>query len=163
LANRSFLLGHLNQQELSTKIDGFLITPTGELEHLHNQLIAAIYGNVSRETPDQPVAGWVSANDKPTSGAGSKPVSGDAAEQRLKTEVMQLPSRDRRRLKDLSQNEVWVHMDLVFVSFINATSSSTPKMPLPICLGNIVAPKLPDLQSRFLRVLEVLIKPVCPP
>ena len=56
--------------------------------------------------PDQGVASWVSANDKPTAGAGSKPVSGDAAEQRLKTEVMQLPSRDRRRLKDLSQNEV---------------------------------------------------------
>lgn len=32
----------------------------------------------------------------------SKPVSGDAAEQRLKTEVMQLPARDRRRLKDIS-------------------------------------------------------------
>jgi hypothetical protein len=56
--------------------------------------------------PDHGVASWVSANDKPTTGAGSKPVSGDAAEQRLKTEVMQLPSRDRRRLKDLSQNEV---------------------------------------------------------
>ncbi|RAL65953.1 hypothetical protein DID88_005614 [Monilinia fructigena] len=55
--------------------------------------------------PDQGVASWVSANDKPTTGAGSKPVSGDAAEQRLKTEVMQLPSRDRRRLKDLSQND----------------------------------------------------------
>jgi hypothetical protein len=56
--------------------------------------------------PDQGVASWVSANDKPTTGAGSKPVSGDAAEQRLKIEVMQLPSRDRRRLKDLTQNDV---------------------------------------------------------
>jgi hypothetical protein len=52
------------------------------------------------------VANWVSANDKPTTGAGSKPITGDAAEQRLKTEVMQLPSRDRRRLKDISQNDV---------------------------------------------------------
>ena len=58
--------------------------------------------------PDQGVASWVSANDKPTTGAGSKPVSGDAAEQRLKTEVMQLPARDRRRLKDLTQNDVSV-------------------------------------------------------
>ena len=82
------------------------MTPTGDTEHLHNQLVAAIYGNVTREMPDHGVASWVSANDKPTTGAGSKPVSGDAAEQRLKTEVMQLPSRDRRRLKDLSQNEV---------------------------------------------------------
>jgi transcriptional coactivator HFI1/ADA1 len=96
--------------ELSARIDSFLITPAGEIEHLHNQLIAAIYGNVTREMPDQGVASWVSANDKPTTGAGSKPVSGDAAEQRLKTEVMQLPARDRRRLKDLSQNEVcsWI-------------------------------------------------------
>ena len=98
--------GQLNQAELSARIDHFLITPSGEKEHLHNQLIAGIYGNVTREMPDQGVASWVSANDKPTTGAGSKPVSGDAAEQRLKTEVMQLPSRDRRRLKDLSQNEV---------------------------------------------------------
>lgn len=56
--------------------------------------------------PDHGVASWVSANEKPTVGIGSKPVSGNAAEQRLKTEVMQLPSRDRRRLKDISQNEV---------------------------------------------------------
>lgn len=33
-------------------------------------------------------------------------MSGDAAERRLKGEVMQLPSRDRRRIKDLAQNEV---------------------------------------------------------
>ena len=104
----TFLLppGQLNQVELAARINGFLITPAGEIEHLHNQLISAIYGNVTREMPDQGVASWVSANDKPTTGAGSKPVSGDAAEQRLKTEVMQLPSRDRRRIKDLSQNDV---------------------------------------------------------
>ncbi|KAK6607797.1 transcriptional co-activator [Botrytis cinerea] len=100
-----FLMGHMNQIELSSRIDHFLITNTGEIEHLHNQLISAIYANTTREMPDQGVASWVSANDKPTTGAGSKPVSGDAAEQRLKTEVMQLPSRDRRRLKDLSQND----------------------------------------------------------
>lgn len=101
-----FFTGQLNQKEFSARTDSFLTTPTGEVEHLHNQLIAAIYANVTREMPDHGVANWVSANDKPTTGAGSKPVSGDAAEQRLKTEVMQLPSRDRRRLKDLSQNDV---------------------------------------------------------
>ncbi|KAH8602195.1 transcriptional regulator of RNA polII, SAGA, subunit-domain-containing protein [Bisporella sp. PMI_857] len=100
-----FVMGQLNQAELSTRIDGFIITATGEIERLHNQLIAAIYANVTREMPDQGVASWVSANDKPTTGAGSKPVSGDAAEQRLKIEVMQLPARDRRRVKDLSQND----------------------------------------------------------
>lgn len=98
--------GQLNQAELSARIDPFLITPSGETEHLHNQLIVAIYGNVTRDFADHAVAPWVSANDKPTTGAGSKPVSGDAAEQRLKTEVMQLPSRDRRRIKDLNQNDV---------------------------------------------------------
>lgn len=41
----------------------------------------------------------MSANDKPT--VLSKPVVGDAAEQRLKTEVMQIPARDRRRLKEV--------------------------------------------------------------
>lgn len=100
------LAGQLNQAELSARIDSFILTPSGETEHLHNQLVAAIYGNVTREMPDQGVASWVSANDKPTTGAGSKPVSGDAAEQRLKVEVMQLPSRDRRRIKDISQNDV---------------------------------------------------------
>ena len=96
----------MNQAELSARIDWFLLSASGEIEHLHNQLVAAIYGNVTREMPDQGVASWVSANDKPTTGAGSKPVSGDAAEQRLKTEVMQLPSRDRRRLKDIGLNDV---------------------------------------------------------
>lgn len=99
-------IGQLNQTELSARIDPFIVTVSGEIEHLHNQLIAGIYGNVTREMPDHGVATWVSANDKPATGAGSKPVSGDAAEQRLKTEVMQLPSRDRRRIKDLSHNEV---------------------------------------------------------
>lgn len=56
--------------------------------------------------PDIGLAPWVSANDKPTTTTGSKPVSGDAAERRLKGEVMQLPARDRRRIKELAQNEV---------------------------------------------------------
>lgn len=56
--------------------------------------------------PDQGLAPWVSANDKPTTAPAPKPASGDATERRLKGEVMQLPSRDRRRIKDLVQNEV---------------------------------------------------------
>lgn len=56
--------------------------------------------------PDQGVAPWVSANDKPAANVGAKPVTGDAAERRLKGDVMQLPSRDRRRIKELSQNDV---------------------------------------------------------
>lgn len=72
---------------------------------MHNQLLAGIYANVTREIQPQTVAPWVSANDKPTA-AGSKPITGDAAEQRIKAEVMALHSRDRRRIKDLSLNDV---------------------------------------------------------
>lgn len=98
--------GRLNQAEFTARIDPILASPDGTKEHLHNQLIAAIHGNVTREMPDQGLAPWVSANDKPSTTAGSKPVSGDAAERRLKGEVMQLPARDRRRIKDLVQNDV---------------------------------------------------------
>ena len=59
--------------------------------------------------PDQGLAPWVSANDKP-SAPGTKPVTGDAAERRLKGDVMQLPSRDRRRIKDLAHNDVSLHL-----------------------------------------------------
>lgn len=104
--NIFLLVGRLNQAELSARIDPILASPDGSKEHLHNQLIAAIYGNVTREMPDQGLAPWVSANDKPSTNTSNKPVSGDAAERRLKGEVMQLPSRDRRRIKDLAQNDV---------------------------------------------------------
>jgi len=100
------LIGRLNQAEFSERVDPLLASTDGSKEHLHNQLIAAIYGNVTREIPEQGLAPWVSANDKPSATAGSKPVSGDATERRLKGEVMQLPSRDRRRIKDLAQNDV---------------------------------------------------------
>lgn len=98
--------GQLNQAELSTRIDKFIVTSSGDIEHAHNKLIAGIFGNVTRDMPDHGLAPFVSANETPTAGAGNKPVSGDAAEQRLKQEVMQLPSRDRRRIKDLASNEV---------------------------------------------------------
>lgn len=44
----------------------------------------------------------MSANDKPT--ASSKPVTGDAAELRLKTEIMNLPARERHRLKAIQED-----------------------------------------------------------
>ena len=75
------------------------MTADPNIEHLHNQLIAGIFANVGRDLPEPGVAPWVSANDKPT--VLAKPVSGDAAEQRLKTEIMRLPARDRRRLKEV--------------------------------------------------------------
>ncbi|EEP76085.1 conserved hypothetical protein [Uncinocarpus reesii 1704] len=99
-ATTLFLLGHLNQNEFSRRVDHFLCADP-KLEHLHNNFICAIIGNLTRDLPDHGVASWVSANDKPT--VVSKPASGDAAEQRLKTEVMQLQPRDRRRLKAIPE------------------------------------------------------------
>lgn len=97
------LSGQLNQNELFLQI-GHFFTSDPSIEHLHNQLISAIYGNVTRDLPEPGVAPWVSANDKPT--VLSKPVVGDAAEQRLKTEVMQMPARDRRRLKEVTDGDI---------------------------------------------------------
>ncbi|OCL06310.1 hypothetical protein AOQ84DRAFT_343503 [Glonium stellatum] len=95
-----FVLGQLNQDELSRRIDPFICNDSTR-EHLHNQFIAAIYGNASRDSPEPGVASWVSANDKPTTIA--KPATGDEAERRLKTEVMQLPRRERKRLKGIQE------------------------------------------------------------
>lgn len=92
--------GQLNQSELSSRVD-HIICADQKTEHLHNNFVCAIIGNLTRDLPDHGVASWVSANDKPS--VVSKPTSGDAAEQRLKTEVMQLPPRDRRRIKAIPE------------------------------------------------------------
>ncbi|KAF7175333.1 hypothetical protein CNMCM7691_007924 [Aspergillus felis] len=97
-----FLLGHLNQNELASRVD-HIICADQKTEHLHNNFICAIIGNLTRDLPDHGVASWVSANDKPS--VVSKPSSGDAAEARLKTEVMQLPPRDRRRIKAIPERD----------------------------------------------------------
>ncbi|KAL2206041.1 hypothetical protein CC79DRAFT_839763 [Sarocladium strictum] len=104
-ATTEFLIGRLNQTEFAERVDPILEGPTPEKQHLHNKLISAIYANVTREMPDQGPAPWVSAHNKPITSATAKPVTGDAAERRLKGDVMQLPARDRRRIKDLVQNE----------------------------------------------------------
>ncbi|PWY92951.1 hypothetical protein BO70DRAFT_328414 [Aspergillus heteromorphus CBS 117.55] len=101
-ATALFLLGQLNQSELSSRLD-HIICADHKTEHLHNNFICAIIGNLTRDLPDHGVASWVSANDKPS--VVSKPTSGDAAEQRLKTEVMQLPPRDRRRIKAIPERD----------------------------------------------------------
>ncbi|EFZ00650.1 transcriptional regulator of RNA polII, SAGA, subunit family protein [Metarhizium robertsii] len=126
-----FLTGRLSQAEYSERIDPILADNNGERDHLHNQLIAAILGNVTREMPDQGLAPWVSANDKPIPGAGSKPVTGDAAERRLKGEVMQLPPRDRRRIKDLAHNDYDPHENLsnLFADTHRKSSTSVEAVP----------------------------------
>ncbi|KAI0551958.1 transcriptional regulator of RNA polII, SAGA, subunit-domain-containing protein [Xylaria curta] len=126
-----FILGRLNQVEYSERIDPILASPNGEKEHLHNQLLAAIYGNLTREMPDQGLAPWVSANDKPAANVGAKPVTGDAAERRLKAEVMQLPSRDRRRIKDLALNDFDPHdaMADMFMEHHRGRNIRAPDVP----------------------------------
>lgn len=94
------MIGHYNQSEYSSRVDYFLCADPKN-EHLHNNFVCALIGNLTRDLPDHGVANWVSANDKPST--VSKPVSGDAAEQRLKTEVMKLPPRDRRRIKGIPE------------------------------------------------------------
>ncbi|KAL4885365.1 transcriptional regulator of RNA polII, SAGA, subunit-domain-containing protein [Aspergillus karnatakaensis] len=101
-ATTLFLLGQLNQDELTARIDQ-IICADQKIEHLHNNFVCAIIGNLTRDLPDHGVASWVSANDKPS--VVSKPTSGDAAEQRLKTEIMQLPPRDRRRIKAIPERD----------------------------------------------------------
>jgi transcriptional coactivator HFI1/ADA1 len=100
----SFLLGNLNQEELSARLDRILVTPA--LEHAHNQFIMGIYANVLREPPEPGTASW--ADDKimgKVGGAGAKGSGsqGDEAEKRLKTEVMQIGRRERKRLKALPE------------------------------------------------------------
>ncbi|OAA37199.1 hypothetical protein NOR_07215 [Metarhizium rileyi] len=126
-----FLTGRLSQAEYSERIDPILADSSGEKDHFHNQLIAALLGNVTREMPDQGLAPWVSANDKPMPGAGSKPVTGDAAERRLKGEVMQLPPRDRRRIKDLAHNDYDPHesLSILFIDVHRKASTTAEAAP----------------------------------
>ncbi|KAI1341415.1 transcriptional regulator of RNA polII, SAGA, subunit-domain-containing protein [Xylariaceae sp. FL0016] len=130
-ATTRFMLGRLNQPEYSDCVDPILYTPSGDRVHMHNQLLSAIYGNLTREMPDPGPAPWVSANDKPPANVGAKPVTGDAAERRLKGEVMQLPSRDRRRIKDLAQNEYNPYDDManLFSEHHRNKSTRAPDVP----------------------------------
>ncbi|KAH8156784.1 hypothetical protein CIB48_g11464 [Xylaria polymorpha] len=151
-----FILGRLNQVEYSERIDPILASPNGEKDHLHNQLLAAIYGNLTREMPDQGLAPWVSANDKPATNVGAKPVTGDAAERKLKAEVMQLPSRDRRRIKDLALNDIDPH-DAMADMFLehhrgkNARASEVPQSATGLNGMNLDL----EIRKRFAQPLAV--------
>ena len=93
----SFLLGNLNQEELSQRLDRILITR--ELENAHNKLILGIYGNLWRDAPEAGVASWVSSGDKVGGATAGGKAKGDEGEKRLKGEVMALNRRERKRLK----------------------------------------------------------------
>ncbi|KAK0619286.1 transcriptional regulator of RNA polII, SAGA, subunit-domain-containing protein [Immersiella caudata] len=153
-----FLIGRLNQVEFSERIDPLLASPDGSKEHLHNQLIAAIYGNVTREMPDQGLAPWVSANDKPSTTAGNKPASGDAAERRLKGDVMQLPARDRRRIKDLIHNDFDPYESLagVFSESSRLKSVKANEAPASASAGGLSRMNFDlEIRKRFAQPLAV--------
>ncbi|PVI01749.1 hypothetical protein DM02DRAFT_627394 [Periconia macrospinosa] len=95
----SFLLGNLNQDELSQRLDRILTTPA--LEHAHNAFMMGIYANMWRDAPEPGVANWVSSSAKPSTNVTKG--TGDESEKRLKHEVMQLNRRERKRLKTLHQ------------------------------------------------------------
>jgi hypothetical protein len=101
-----FVAGELSASEFGDLTDSFLLA-TPAVEHAHNSLICAIFHNTTREVPDQGPAPWVSATtDKVPNGLASKPgVASDAAEQRLKAEVMALLPRDRRRIKAIGADK----------------------------------------------------------
>lgn len=97
----SFLVGNLNQEEISFTLSKILTTPA--LEHAHNALVTGIYANLSRDPPEGGIASWVSSSDKPMSGATKG--TGDESEKRLKHEVMQISRRERKRLKTIPTGE----------------------------------------------------------
>ena len=104
-----FLQGSLNQQEFSYIVDPILESSNGDKDklHLHNQLLVLLICNIVREPPPEPgPAPWVTQNDKPAAVLGPKAPAGDSNEARFKADVMHLPSRDRKRLKDIIHNEV---------------------------------------------------------
>ncbi|KAJ9623963.1 hypothetical protein H2203_005410 [Taxawa tesnikishii (nom. ined.)] len=110
-----FVQGKLNQRELHRLITPLLSSapsvavPASSTSpalastlHLHNSLITAIYANIHRDPPPEPIAPFVLATDAPSSLHGVKSSAagaGDKADERLKREVMALAVRDRRRIK----------------------------------------------------------------
>ncbi|KAI1081070.1 transcriptional regulator of RNA polII, SAGA, subunit-domain-containing protein [Whalleya microplaca] len=153
-----FVLGRLNQIEYSDRIDPILYSSNGiDKVHLHNQLLAAIYGNLTREMPDQGLAPWVSANDKPATNVGAKPVTGDAAERRLKAEVMQLPNRDRRRIKELTQYDFdpYESMTNMFTEHHRGKAMRVPDLP-PSATGGLNKMNWDlEIRKRFAQPLAV--------
>ncbi|KAF2720133.1 hypothetical protein K431DRAFT_227147 [Polychaeton citri CBS 116435] len=122
-AVNAFVLGHLNQSELTWVLQPVLSAvptvvttnatssanpfSTVSILSLHNQLISCIFANTQRDPPPSEVASWVVATDKPTTtakGAGSAAVN-DKAEERLKRQVMSLHPRERKRLKLLKEDK----------------------------------------------------------
>ncbi|KAF4548894.1 Transcriptional regulator of RNA pol II-like protein [Elsinoe fawcettii] len=103
----SFLLGKLNQSELTLILTPLLSAPatiTPSPLHLHNTLLSALHFNaLYRDPPPDTTAPFVLATDTLTSSSSAPKTVGtsDAISDRLKREVMALSARDRRRIKSV--------------------------------------------------------------
>lgn len=114
----AFLLGNLNQDELSSRLDHIFAraaaasaaaSETGlgtgvskaAMERAHNALMMGVYANVFRDAPEAGIASWVSSSDKMSSSVPKG--AGDESEKRLKHEVMHISRRERKRLKTVHQ------------------------------------------------------------
>lgn len=118
-----FLLGNLNQEELSHTLSRILTTPA--LEHAHNALVTAIYANTWRDAPEAGIASWVSSSDKPTTSVKG---THDESEKRLKYEVMQLSRRERKRLKTIPNVDGEVGMGGVVQEYVDARRVKEPDL-----------------------------------
>jgi len=101
-----FTRGDLGASEFGDATDDILYSSDTVL-HLHNRFICAIAFNSTRDTPEPGIAAWVTAqSDKSAATAAPKTaVTSDAGEQRLKKEVMAIHARDRRRLKNINNDQ----------------------------------------------------------
>ena len=99
-----FLRAELSASEFGELTDNFVLANPAT-EHAHNSLICAVLFNTTADAPEGGPAAWVSAaSDKATSASATKPANtSDVGEQRLKSEVMLIPPRDRRRVKAIEK------------------------------------------------------------
>ncbi|GAM86624.1 hypothetical protein ANO11243_046390 [Dothideomycetidae sp. 11243] len=121
----AFLVGKLNQAELTHIINPILASstpsvqhgapPTAPAAHLHNNLLTSLYANaLYRDPPPEVTASWVLATDAPTSSTSKPSHTGganDKIDDRNKREVMGLTVRDRRRIKSVKDPEALAQLD----------------------------------------------------
>ncbi|KAF2157878.1 hypothetical protein K461DRAFT_290149 [Myriangium duriaei CBS 260.36] len=121
----SFLLGKLNQAELTRILTPILSSSTPSVQngappvpsaaHLHNTLLTSLYANaLYRDPPPETTASWVLATDAPSSSTTKTSHTGganDKIDDRNRREVMALAARDRRRIKSVKDPEASAQLD----------------------------------------------------
>lgn len=124
-ALKDYMMGNMSQKELSYFIQPLFVTAAATaasapansaatetfrtaaaITNLHNAFFISVCSNCQRDPPPSEVAPWVVATDKPaatakSAGAGSG--TNDKFEERLRSEVMQVHARDRKRIKSAKE------------------------------------------------------------